>query len=201
LVILLMGLTGCNWGDNHTQSNTPSGSDTGDTFPPVTEGEESNGSEIDFPEEALAIRPEPAEERRSEGSIGNNETYYLSVIAEEEIGCIKRKVDVRGSFFKNQSENWSLGTISKWDSKTTRIVVMITEDTTMCGGMLILSERIVTDNAFSFDVNGQSVTFYMEIPVYNAYTDKTYDVTVSVDGSQAAQGELLGGHIFKLKKH
>jgi len=202
VAILFMGLAGCNFGGgghNNSSASSSDDTDTGDvSTPPITENEGVDSDAGDFPEEALAVRPEPSEERRSNGSVGNNEIYYLSLIAEEEIGCVKRTVNVRGTFSKNNSENWMPGQITEWESENTQVVVTVTEDTVACGGALVLSENIVTkySNEFNFNVTGSAITFYAEIPVYNAYADKTYNITISVDGSQAAQGELLGGHIF-----
>jgi len=149
----------------------------------------------EFPEEALAIRPEPTEDRRDEGSTGDNETYYLSIVAEEEIGCMKRRVEVRGSFFKNESEYWSPGQTSEWDSERTEVTVQIRDDSFACDGTLLIFENTVYLDEISFSVTRQSIVFSTEVPVYDWNTGETYSVTISIDSSEAATGELAGGNI------
>jgi len=199
LVILVMGLTGCNWkhgGNNSTAVDTEDTEDT--TIPPVTENENNNGNDTteDFPEEALAVRPEPAEERRSEGSDNKNRTHYLSIFANELLGCMKRRVEINGIFNNVTLEYWSPTQVGEWVSKNAQITVTITEDSSECGGYFMVSKNTVfgTSVEFPFSLSGQSVNFYAEIPVYNAYTGETSDVTVVIEGSEAAQGKWAGGY-------
>ena len=154
----------------------------------------------EFPEEALAIRPEPTKERRDTGNTGDDETYYVSVVAEEEIGCMKRRVEIKGSFFKNDSENWSSGQTSEWNSERSEVYVQIRDDSFECGGSILIFENTVyMDDITSFTVNGQSIAFSAEVPVYDWNTGETYSVTISIDSSEAATGELTGGNITTSK--
>ncbi len=151
----------------------------------------------DFPVIALAVPPTPTKERRQNGNKGENETYFFSVITTEKIGrCFSRKVDVRGTFVKNLSENWSVGYDSKWDTKKTSVKVRIIEDTTMCGGSTIVfsGSAFIPDTSFSVNDKTKSVRFYTEIPAYSK-DGVVRNVSISIDGAQVATGDTSGGNV------
>lgn len=163
-VLIYFGLAGCNaQGDTGSSANNAADNT-------VTE---TSAVEDEFPEEALAIRPETDEEveRREEGNTGESETYYVSIVSEEEIGCMKRRVEVRGSFRKDNSEHWSPGQATEWDSERTETNVKIREDASACGGFIIVLQNSVFPD--SFEVDGGFITFYAEVPVYNWWTGET----------------------------
>lgn len=195
-VVLLVVLSGC---DNNelqlhgVQASTP-------VIDEMVLSAESTGEPgNDFPDAALAVMPNPESERRESGSIGETETYYLSIVVNEEVGrCFSRRMEVKGTFYRNISKDWSVGNISKWDNSRTDVVVEIREDSTMCrGGRLVVfsGSAAIDGSSFELDESALSVRLYAEVPVYPQGLSGIKNVTIAIDGSRLAEGELAGGNI------
>jgi len=204
LVVFYAGLTGCDFDAANgiadaAASDVPAEDTIGAADVATEEPTVSAEAEDDFPVEALAIRPEPTEERRDEGNKGDSENYYLNIVIFEEVGCMRRRVEVRGSFYKNDSEYWSPGQTTSWDNERTEANVKIMEDASACGGYVFFFENTAYAEDFSFGTDGKSVTFYADVPVYDWYAQEERLVTISIDSSGVADGEKAGGNISSSK--
>lgn len=151
----------------------------------------------DFPDEALAVPTQEVQKRRENGNDGDNETFFISIINKAEIGtCFSRRIEVKGTFEKNLSENWSSGQSSIWDSKKTSISVHVTEDTRMCGGNLIVFDgsAVIADTTFKVNKDTKSVSLYSNVIVHSN-TGSIENITISIDSTQIAMGQFAGGNV------
>lgn len=198
-LVALVFLVGCNNDESQVEQNEKDSTIVVSEMTATDESATAEETDDDFPVAALAIRPDSEYERRENGNSGEGKTYYLSIVATEEIGhCFTRRVEVKGTFYQSVSENWSIGQVSSWDNERTEVTVEIQENTSMCrGGQFLVFRGSVQTDGLSFEVDeiALSARFYADIPVYFTGANIVKNVSIAIDGIQIAEGDLAGGSI------
>ncbi len=195
-------LAGCN-GANGTITNNKPGDVNTSSVPvinKVSPNVTTKNKTKNFPNDALAVEPiSETDTVRQNGNNGKNKTYFISIITNERTGsCFTRRIDIQGTFEKNLTENWSLGNTSEWNTKKTSVTVKLTEDTTMCGGNLRIfnGTALIADTAFKVNDKTKSVYFYANVPVYMKNGNIVRNVSIAIDKTNIAVGNLSGGNII-----
>ncbi len=196
-LVSLVFLAGCNNNESQDKQSVQ------DSTAVVSEMATTEETGDDFPVAALAVRPDSESERRENGNSGGGKTYYLSIVANEEIGpCLSRRVEVRGRLPQTVSENWSTGQTTKWEMSSSEVTVEIQEDGTMCRGgqFLVFKGSVMFDDlTFEVDESTYSVRFYADVPVYFIGANVRKDVSIVIDATRVAEGDIAGGNISTSK--